>query len=82
MDPSEFILLAVQHYYIEYGKDVELDKMKQIVQDLLPTPYTSPSQNGDGRTPNRKVKPIMSEKQIDEIVRSAVEKDADVSSNK
>ncbi len=79
MDPGEFILLAVQHYYIIYGKDVELDKMKQIVQELLPTPYTSSPQNGDGKAANKKLKPIMTEKQIDDIVRNAVQKDADVS---
>jgi hypothetical protein len=81
IDPAEFILLAVQHYYIVYGKDVELDKMKQIVQDLLPAPYITPppSQNGDGKAPNKKIKPIMNEKQIDDIVRNAVQKDADVS---
>jgi len=79
MDPNEFILLAVQHYYIVYGKDVELDKMKQIVQELLPAPYTSVQQNGDGKSANKKIKPLMSEKQIDDIVRNAVQKDADVS---
>ncbi len=79
MDPNEFILLAVQHYYIVYGKDVELDKMKQIVQELLPAPYTTAPQNGDGKSVNKKIKPLMSEKQIDDIVRSAVQKDDDVS---
>ena len=78
-DPDEFILLAVQHYYITYGKDVELDKMKQIIQDLLPAPYTNSGQNGDGKSGNKKIKPVLNEKQIDDIVRNAVQKDADVS---
>lgn len=78
-DPGEFILLAVQHYYIIYGKDVELDKMKQIVQDVLPPPYTTGVQNGDGKSDGKKLKPIMTEKQIDDMVRAAADKDADVS---
>ncbi len=78
-DPGEFILLAVQHYYIVYGKDVEPDKMKQIVQEVLPAPYTTSVQNGDGKAGNKKIKPIMTEKQIDDIVRSAIDKDAEVS---
>ena len=78
-DPGEFVLLAVQHYYIIYGKDVELDKMKQIVQDVLPAPYTTGMPNGDGKPDAKKMKPILNEKQIDDIVRSAVDKDADVS---
>ena len=77
-DPAEFILLAVQHYYIMHGKDVEADKMKQIVQDLLPTPYIA-SQNGDEKGKDKKTKPLMSEKQIDGIVESAIEKDSEVS---
>ena len=80
-EPGEFILLAVQHYYIIYGKDVELDKMKQIVQDVLPAPYTTGVQNGDGKSDGKKLKPIMTEKQIDDIVRGAADKDADVSNN-
>ena len=77
-DPAEFILLAVQHYYIIHGKDVEPDKMKQIVQDLMPTPYIA-SQNGDEKSKDKKTKPLMSEKQIDSIVESAIEKDSEVS---
>lgn len=80
-DPGEFILLAVQHYYIIYGKDVELDKMKQIVQDVLPAPYTTGVQNGDGKSDAKKLKPLMTEKQIDDIVRGAADKDVDVSNN-
>ena len=79
VDPGEFVLLAVQHYYITFGKDVEEDKMKAVVQELLPAPFTNPVQNGDGKGSNKKIKPLMSEKQIDEIVRSAVLKDVDVS---
>ncbi len=78
-DPGEFILLAVQHYYVIHGKDVEPEKMKQIVQEVLPAPYTTGVPNGDGKSSNKKIKPIMTEKQIDDIVRSAVDKDADVS---
>jgi hypothetical protein len=81
-DPGEFILLAVQHYYIVYGKDVEPDKMKQIVQEVLPAPYTTSVQNGDGKAGNKKIKPIMTEKQIDDIVRSAIDKDAEVKSKR
>jgi len=78
-DPGEFILLAVQHYYIMHGKDVESDKMKQIIQDLMPAPQ-SPSQNGDGKAANKqKIKPFMDEKQIDQAVLSAIQKDDDVS---
>jgi hypothetical protein len=53
--------------------------MKQIVQEVLPAPYTTGMPNGDGKSANKKIKPIMTEKQIDDIVRSAVDKDADVS---
>ena len=77
-DPAEFILLAVQHYFIVHGKDVEVDKMKQLVQDLLPTPYIA-VQNGDEKSKDKKTKPLMSDKQIDGIVESAIEKDAEVS---
>jgi hypothetical protein len=68
----------VQHYYVIHGKDVEPDKMKQIIQDILPTPYTSPP-GSDGKSANKKIKPILNEKQIDAMVQSAVQKDTDVS---
>ena len=35
-DSDEFILLAVQHYYIMYGKDVEPEKMKQLILEIMP----------------------------------------------
>jgi sugar phosphate isomerase/epimerase len=78
LDPNEFVLLAVQHYYVIHGKDVEPDKMKQIIQDILPTPYTTPP-GSDGKSANKKIKPILNEKQIDAMVQSAVQKDTDVS---
>lgn len=77
MDPEEFVLLGVQHYYIIHGKDVEPEKMKQVIQDLLPTSYIFP-QNGDGKILNKKNKPAVNEKQLDSMVELAVKKDADV----
>ncbi len=52
--------------------------MKQIIQELLPAPYAA-AQNGDGKAASKKIKPILTEKQIDAMVQSAVQKDADVS---
>jgi hypothetical protein len=52
--------------------------MKQIVQDLLPAPYVA-QQTDEKKGSNKKTKPLMNEKQIDEIVQSAIQKDADVS---
>ena len=78
VDMSEFVLLAVQHYYIIHGKDIEQDKMKQIVQELIPAPHLNPNQNGDGKSSNKKIKPLFTEKQIDEIVKNAIQKDNDV----
>ncbi|CAF1669087.1 unnamed protein product, partial [Adineta ricciae] len=74
-DPAEFILLAVQHYYIMYGKDVEQEKMKQIILELMPAPQTN-LLNNDGKG-NKKIKPFMTEKEIDTSVQAAIEKDAD-----
>ncbi|CAF1217575.1 unnamed protein product [Rotaria magnacalcarata] len=76
MDPEEFVLLAVQHYYIIHGKDVESDKMKQVIQDILPSSYIIP-QNGDGKTTNKKSKAVINEKQVDSMVELAIKKDAD-----
>jgi hypothetical protein len=56
--------------------------MKQIVQEVLPAPFTTGVPNGDGKTANKKIKPLMTEKQIDDIVRGAIDKDADVSKRK
>lgn len=81
IDPSEFILLAVQHYFIVYGKDVEPEKMREVVQYLLPSPYTA-AQNANGSKSNKGMKPLLSEKQIEEIVMGAMQKDADVGEQK
>ncbi|CAF4387483.1 unnamed protein product, partial [Didymodactylos carnosus] len=59
-DETEFVLLIVQHYYIVHGKDIEPDKMKQIVQELTPSPPGLPDNN-------QKIKPVLTEKQIDAI---------------
>lgn len=72
------MLLAVQHYYIRNGKDVEPEIMKQLIQEIMPAPMNLP-QNGDGKVNNKKVKPFMNEKQIDDAVQEAIRKDADVS---
>jgi tmRNA-binding protein len=76
-DPSEFILLAVQHYYILHGKDVEPDKMKQIIEDTLPPPYTSSMASENSRA-NRTKKPLLSEKDIDGMVQNAIRTDVEV----
>ncbi|CAF3603065.1 unnamed protein product [Adineta steineri] len=73
VDPAEFVLLAVQHYYVIHGKDVEPEKMKEIVQELMPAPQNV----GDGKANNKKIKPFLNEKQIDETVQNAIHKDAD-----
>lgn len=80
IDPEEFILLAVQHYFIIYGKEVESDQMKKIVQDLLPTPYYMTQNPEAGTKGSKAIKPILSEKEIDGLVQAAVQKDVDVSS--
>ena len=80
IDPEEFILLAVQHYFIINGKDVESDQMKKIVQDLLPAPYYMTQSPDAGTKGSKAIKPILSEKEIDGLVQAAVQKDADVSS--
>ena len=51
--------------------------MRQIVDDLLPAPYTT-TQTADGKG-SKSIKPILNEKQIDGLVQAAVQKDADVS---
>ncbi|CAF3613901.1 unnamed protein product [Rotaria sp. Silwood1] len=76
LDPEEFVLLAVQHYYITHGKDVEADKMRQVIQELLPTSYVVP-QNGDGKLMNRKKQPLVTEKQLESMVELAIHKDND-----
>ena len=77
-DSDEFILLAVQHYYIMYGKDVEAEKMKQIILEIMPAPRTN-LLNNDGKG-NKKIKSFMTEKEIAPSVQAAIEKDTDVSS--
>lgn len=72
-EPSEFILLAVQHYFIVYGKDVEPEKMREVVQYLLPTPYILPA-NG---AKSKGAKPLLNERQIEELVQGAMIKDKD-----
>ncbi|CAF1183362.1 unnamed protein product [Rotaria sordida] len=76
IDPEEFVLLAVQHYYIIHGKDVEPDKMRETIYSLIPRSYTG-LQNGDGKSLNKKNKSIITEKQLESMVELAVKKDAD-----
>ena len=49
--------------------------MREVVQYLLPAPYVLPA--SDKKT--KGVKPLMSERQIEELVQGALIKDADVS---
>ena len=44
----------------------------------MPAPPIA-SQNGDGKVLNKKIKPLITEKQIDGIVQKAIQKDPDVS---
>lgn len=49
--------------------------MREVVQYLLPAPYVAPPPGGKGKG----VKPLLSERQIEELVQGAMVKDADVS---
>ncbi|CAF3943400.1 unnamed protein product [Rotaria sp. Silwood2] len=76
LDPEEFVLLAIQHYYVTHGKDIDLNVMRQVIQELLPASYVVP-QNGDGKVTNRKKQSLVTEKQLDGMAELAVQKDAD-----
>ncbi|CAF1043310.1 unnamed protein product, partial [Didymodactylos carnosus] len=69
-DEGEFSLLIVQHYYIIHGKDIEPDKMKQIVRDITPPPFVLSDSN-------QKIQLVLTEKQIDIIVQKAIQKDGE-----
>ena len=78
LDPIEFALLAVQHYFIIHGKDIDPEKMKQLVQEILPIPMITPRPTTGGKSSKSSTKGLLSEKQIDELVQTALDKDEEV----
>ena len=75
---DDFVILAVQHYYVVHGKDIEQDKMKELIHDILPSSWIA-SETGDRKLSIRRNKGLITEEQMEKMAQAAVEKDVDVS---
>lgn len=73
-DPIEFALLAVQHYFIEHGKDIDEEVLREVIQKLMPPPTPS----GKSKT----LKPFLNDKDFEQVFQIALQKDEEVNRKK